>query len=302
MILVTGATGQLGGRIVDRLVARLGTQVARNSLAVSVRDPAKAEAFTKRGITVHTGNFDEPQALQETFAGVDRLVLVSTDGPKEERVRQHRNAIEAAKAAGVKHVIYTSFLDAGPDSPADFAAVHYATERDLRASGLKFTLIRNALYADFLPMTLGNALESGVFYVSAGSGKASFVSRDDLADAIAAAAVAPQLAKDVYELTGQAAYTYAEVAAAVARATRKPVRYEAVSEDVYAKALEGYGVPVWLARSLANMYTAVAAGKFAKLSNDFALLTGHLPKSLDCLVAELFTKQANLDHQPKPEI
>jgi NAD(P)H dehydrogenase (quinone) len=300
MILVTGATGQLGSRIVDRLAARLGTQAARSPLAVSVRDPAKAEALAKRGIIVRKGDFDAPEALQQTFAGIDRLVLVSTDGPKEDRIRQHRNAIGAAKAAGVKHVVYTSFLDASPDSPADFAAVHYATERDLRQSGLKFTILRNPLYADFLPMTLGNALESGVFYLSAGSGKASFVGRDDLADATAAAAVAPQLAKEIYELTGQTAYTYAEVAAAVARATGKPARYEAVSEDAYAKALEGYGVPAWLARSLANMYTAVAAGKFAKLSNDFALLVGHPPKSLDCLVAELFTKQVH--HQPKPEI
>src|SRR5438105_11622746 len=99
MILVTGATGQLGSRIVDRIAARLATHPARTQLAVSVRDPAKAEALAKRGVVVRQGNFDQAQALQQTFAGVDRLVLISADGPKDVRIPQHRNAIDAAKAA-----------------------------------------------------------------------------------------------------------------------------------------------------------------------------------------------------------
>jgi len=290
MILVTGATGQLGSRIVNRIAVRLGAGPARAALAVSVRDPAKAEALAQRGILVRQGDFDHAQALRQTFAGVERLVLVSTDGPKEVRIRQHRNAIDAAQAAGVKHIVYTSFLDAGADSPADFALVHHDTENYLRASGMTFTLLRNALYADFLPMTVGAGLDSGAFSLSAGNGKASFVSRDDLADAVAAAAVAPHLTKEVYELTGQLACSYEEVAAAVAKATKKPLRYQAVSEDEYTQALEGYGVPPWLARSLANMYTAVAAGRFARVTNDFALLVGHPPKALDCLVAEFFAQ------------
>lgn len=290
MILITGANGQLGRHIVDHLAARLGATALQGRLAVSVRDPARAEDLAKRGIAVRRGDFDQPESLAQAFAGVERLVLVSTDGPKDVRIRQHRNAIQAARTAGVKHIVYTSFLDVAADSPAEFAAVHRATEAELRASGLKPTILRNTLYADFLPMTLGAALESGVFQLPAGTGKASFVSRDELAQAIAAAAVAPELAKEVYELTGQAACDYTEVAAAVSRVVGKPVRYEAVPENAYATALEGFGLPGWLARAMANMYTAVACGKFAKVTNDYALLVGHPPKSLDCLAAELFRR------------
>jgi NAD(P)H dehydrogenase (quinone) len=198
MILVTGANGQLGRRIVGHLLAKIGSPAG---LAVSVRDTAKAADLAERGVIVREGNFDQADTLGQTFAGVEKLVLVSTDGPKDVRIAQHRNAIAAAKTAGVQHILYTSFVDVAADSPAEFAAVHRATEADLAASGLKVTLLRNTLYADFLPMTVGAALQTGAFQLPAGSGRASFVSRDELAEAIAAATVAPALAKDTYELT-----------------------------------------------------------------------------------------------------
>lgn len=287
MILVTGANGQLGRRIVEQLLARAGGAA---DIAVSVRDTARAADLAERGVVVRQGDFDRPQELAAAFAGADKLVLVSTDGPEAVRIAQHRNAIAAAQAAGVAHILYTSFVDVAADSPAEFAAVHRATEAALAASGLRITLLRNALYADLLPMTLGNALESGVFHLPAGTGKTSFVSRDELAQAIAAAALAPALAKEVYELTGQATHDYHEVAAAVAQATGKEIRYQPVSESAYAQALESYGLPAWFARALANMYTAVAAGKLDRTSNDFAALVGHPPRPLACLVQELFGK------------
>lgn len=285
MILVTGANGHLGRHIVEHLAARLG---GTDGIAVSVRDTAKAADLAGRGISVRHGDFDQPATLPQAFAGVDKLVLVSTDGPREVRIGQHRAAIAAAKAAGVAHILYTSFVDTTADSPAEFAAVHRATEADLAASGLKVTLLRNTLYADLLPMTVGAGLETGAFQLPAGAGRTSFVSRDELAQAIAAAAAAPALAKQVYELTGQTVHDFHEVAAAVAKVTGKAVRYEPVSEDAYAEALAGYGLPAWLARALANMYSAVAAGRFERVSNDFAALVGHPPRPLACLVQELF--------------
>ena len=285
MILVTGANGHLGRHIVERLAARLG---GTSQIAASVRDTAKAADLAERGIAVRHGDFDQPATLARAFAGIDKLVLVSTDGPKDVRITQHHSAITAAKAAGVPHILYTSFLDVAADSPAEFAAVHRATEADLAVSGLKVTLLRNPLYADYLPMTAGAALQSGVFQLPAGGGRASFISRAELAEAIAAAAIAPRLAKDVYELTGQATQDYHGVAAAIAQAGGKPVRYEPVSEDAYALALEGHGVPAWLARALANMYSAVAAGKFDRVTNDYAALVGHPPRPLACLAQELF--------------
>lgn len=285
MILVTGANGHLGRCIVNHLLSRLGSPAG---LAVSVRDPDRAADLAERGIAVRAGDFDRRQTLAQAFAGAEKLVLVSTDGPRDVRIAQHRNAIAAARAAGVRHILYTSFIDVAADSPAEFAAVHRATEADLAASGLETTLLRNTLYADFLPMTVGAALQSGGFQLPAGTGRASFVSRDELGAAIAAAALAPKLAKKVYELTGQATHDYHEVAAAVTKATGKPIRYEPVSEADYAQALAAHGLPAWLAQALANMYSAVAAGKFDRVSNDFAALVGHPPRPLACLVQELF--------------
>ena len=285
MILVTGATGQLGRRIVDRLIARRGGSAG---LAASVRDVAKAGDLAERGVSVRHGDFDQPKTLAAAFAGVDKLVLVSTDGPRDQRIAQHRNAIVAAKAAGVGHILYTSLIDVSADSPAEFAAVHRATEAELAASGLKTTLLRNTVYADLLPMALADALQSGVFHLPAGQGRTSFVSRAELADAIAAAALAPRLAKDVYDLTGQAAHDYDEVAAAVAKVTGKVIRYQPVGEDDYAAALAGYGLPAWLARAVANMYSAIATGRFDRTGNDFAALVGHPPRPLACLAQELF--------------
>ncbi len=285
MILVTGANGHLGRLIVSHLVARLGDT---HQLAVSVRNPAQATELAEIGVTVRQGDFDRPDELAQTFAGIDKLVLVSTDGPKEQRIAQHRNAIAAAKAAGVAHILYTGFLDVAADSPAEFAAVHRATEADLAASGLKVTILRNPLYADYLPMTLAGAAETGVFHLPAGGGKASFVSRDELAEAMAAAATAPNLAKTVYELTGQATHDYHEVAATVAKVSGRPIRYEPVGEADYATALQGHGLPAWVAAALANMYAAVAVGKFDRVSNDFAALVGHPPRPLACLAQELF--------------
>lgn len=285
MILVTGANGQIGRRIVDQLVARRGGVAG---IAASVRDPARAADLIGRGIVVRQGDFDQPETLADAFAGVDKLVLVSTDGPNDVRIAQHRRAIAAAVAAGVGHILYTSFIDVAADSPADFAAVHRATEADLAASGLPFTALRNPLYADFLPMTVAAARETGSFQLPAGSGRASFISRTELADAMAAAALAPALARQVYELSGQATHDYHDVAAAIARASGKSVRYQPVSEDAYAAALEASSLPRWLARAMANMYSAVAAGKFDRVSNDFAALVGHPPRPLPCLAQELF--------------
>src|SRR3569833_893852 len=258
MILVPGANGHLGRAIIDHLAARLepGTPTL---LAVSVRDPAKAEALARRGVEVRHGDFDRPETLAAAFAGVKRIV-------------------------------YTSFLDVNVDSPAEFAAVHRASEAELRTSGTELAILRNPLYADYLPMTVGGALESGVFYLSAGGGRASFLSRDELAEAAAAAAIKDRLDKNIYELTGPAVHTYHDVAAAVSRFTGKPIRYLAVPEDAYAEALAGYGVAPWMARALANMYSAVAAGHFDRFSDDYARLVGHAPRTLDQQIELFFTR------------
>lgn len=285
MILVTGASGQLGQRIVRHLLARQPQRDAHH-LAASVRDPSRAAELSAKGIEVRQGDFDDAAQLERTFAGVERLVLVSADGPRSTRIKQHRNAIAAARRAGVGHILYTSFLDADPASPSEFAQVHADTEAALADSGIPCTLLRNGLYADFLPTIFAAALNRGVLQLPAGEGRVSYISRCELGEAIAAAALAPRLEASVYELTGQTAHDYADLVARVSRATGIPIRYEAVSEDAYAQSLESQGAPAWFARALANMYTAVSEGRFSRCTNDVAALLGHPPRSIDCLIAE----------------
>lgn len=287
MILVTGASGQLGRRIVQRLSVRL-PEGGAGKLAVSVRDPARVADVAARGIEVRHGNFDRRETLSGAFAGVECLVLVSTDGPEDACIARHRNAIEAAVAAGVRRVCYTSFLDANAKSPSAFARVHGAAEADLAASGLACTVLRNGLYGDFLPMKFAAALRTGVLRLPAGDGKVSYLSRNELAEAIAAAAVAPRLEKQTYELTGQTAHDYCDLAARVAAAVGKTLRYEAVLPRAPVESFEAGDMPAATARVLATLYASIAGNRVARTTTDFAALVGHPPKSIDCLVAEFF--------------
>lgn len=291
MILVTGANGQLGRRIVQHLIAR-EPSLLDGRLGVSVRDPARATELASRGVIVRQADFDQPDTLATAFAGVRRLVLVSTNGPGAQRSILHRRAINAALAAGVSHILYTSFLGADADSPTELAAAHKETESALQHCGVAHTVLRNPLYADDLPRLAEPALARGVWRLPAGDGRVSLVSRDELAQAIAAAALAPRLDKRVYELTGQAALTYADIAARITRVSGRLLSYEAVSAEVYIGSLVARGTPAWFATALAELFTSVAAGRLAATSNDFAALVGHPPKSLDCLIHEYFAPRS----------
>ena len=149
MILVTGANGQLGRRIVQHLIAR-EPSLLDGRLGVSVRDPAQATELASRGVIVRKADFDQPDAMATAFAGVRRLVLVSTDGPGAERSARHRRAINAALSAGVSHILYTSLLGADADRPTEPAAAHRETESALQHCGVAHTVLRNPLYADDL--------------------------------------------------------------------------------------------------------------------------------------------------------
>ncbi len=291
MILVTGANGQLGRRIVQHLIAR-EPSLLDGGLGVSVRDAARANELASRGVIVRQADFDQPDSLAAAFAGIRRLVLVSTDGSAAQRSARHRRAIDAALAAGVSHILYTSSLDAHADSPTGFARAHQETEAALAHSGVAHTVLRNTLYADDLRYLAEPALTHGVLRLPAGAGRVSLVSRDELAQAIAAATLAPRLDKRVYELTGQAAFPYADIAARIARVSGRPLSYEDVSAEAYAGSLVAQGVPGWFASALTERFVSVAAGRLAATSSDFAALVGHPPKSLDCLIHEYFAPRS----------
>jgi uncharacterized protein YbjT (DUF2867 family) len=225
---------------------------------------------------VRVCDYADEAASLDALEGVGTLLMVSAAEAADRR-EQHRTFVRAAAAAGVRHVVYTSFLGAAPDATFTLARDHWATEEHLRASGLSWTLLRDSLYADFLPMmTVDGAIRG-----PAGDGRVAAVAQDDIADAAVAVLTDPvPHAGATYDLTGPEALTLDEVAAVVTEVTGTPTRYEPETiEEAYASR-SSYGAPDWQVDAWVSTYTAIAAGELATVSDAVSRLTGHPATSL----------------------
>jgi NAD(P)H dehydrogenase (quinone) len=273
LIAVTGATGHLGGAVAEELAAR------GHRLRLVVRDPERAP----RGpYEIALASYGDGDAARVSFDGVDTLLLVSA-AESADRLEQHRTVIDAATAAGVRHVVYTSFLGAAPDATFTLARDHWATEEHLRASGTAFTFLRDAFYLDFLPLLAG---EDGVIRGPAGEGRFAAVARADVARAAAAVVADPEPhAGRTYELTGPEALTLAEAAETITRLTGRPTSFHDESlEEAYASR-SVYGAPSWQLDAWVSTYTAAAAGEMGPVTDDVERLTGRAPIGLEQLLA-----------------
>ncbi|ATB56924.1 NmrA family transcriptional regulator [Xanthomonas citri pv. fuscans] len=255
LILVTGASGQLGALVVEALLGHLPA----NRIVATARDTASLAEFAKRDIAVRQADYANPQSLDTAFAGVGRVLLVSSNAVGQ-RVPQHRNVIEAAKRAGVELLAYTSILHADT-STLSLAAEHVATEALLRESGVPHALLRNGWYTENYTGSIAAEVAHGAVLGSAGDGRISATTRADYAAAAAAvlASDAPQ-AGQVYELAGDTAFTMAEYAAEVAQQSGKPVAYHDLPEADYAAALVQIGLPAGFAQVLAQCSAASRDG------------------------------------------
>jgi NAD(P)H dehydrogenase (quinone) len=269
MIVVSGSTGRLGGRVARRLA---GAGVPQRLL---VRDAARAPRLP--GADVVTADYGDATALRPALAGASTVLMVSAS-ESVDRVDRHRGFADAAAAAGVRHLVYTSFLNAAPNATFTLARDHWATEEHIRGLGLPFTFLRDGLYADFLPMMAG---EDGVIRGPAGDGRVSVVAQDDIADAAVAVLRDPGAHTGAtYDLTGPAALTFAEMAAILTEVTGRPVRFENETlEQAYASRA-GYGAPDWQVDAWVSTYTAAAAGELDTVSGDLERLTGRPARSL----------------------
>ncbi|MFE9743668.1 NmrA family NAD(P)-binding protein [Saccharothrix saharensis] len=258
--LITGATGHLGSLILEHTLTRLPA----DRLAVSVRDPKKAEGL---GVEVRHGDFDGP--LADTFAGVETLLIVSVDGPDEIRLQRHFNAVRAAADAGVRHIVYTSVTDADT-SPLTLARVHKATEEAIRATGIPFTFLRNGMYHEnYLPHAPGPIVSA------AGAGRIASAARDDLALAAAVVLSTPGHENAVYELTGPRAWSFDELAA-LAGTTHQPV-----SRADRVAGLKGFGLPDFVADLLADIEVNISRGVLAEVRPDLEKLIGRTPSTIE---------------------
>ena len=267
MIIVSGASGKLGRRVVEILIER---GAAGRTRALS-RDPAKLADLAARGVQARRGDFDDPASLASAFAGGDVLLIVSTDNIVEPggRVRQHGAAIEAAKAAGIRHVAYTS----SPEIPVAIDRDHMETERLLRESGLAWTALRNTLYAEFL--VEGGALNPGGLVGNAGDGRVAHVTRDDCARSAAAVLLDPAPhANRAYEITGPDAPSRPEIAALLADVLGRPVPVVDLDDATYRAGVIAAGVPPFLADVVVEFGQAARGGHLARTSTAVADLTG----------------------------
>jgi NAD(P)H dehydrogenase (quinone) len=274
MIVVTGATGLLGGAVVERLL----TRVPATEIGVSVRDPAKAEALADRGVRVRRGDYDDAASLSHPFEGAEQLLLVSAAATGEAALRQHRTAIDAARAAGVRRIVYTSHMGANPASAFAPMPDHAATEALLADSGLAFTALRNGFYASSGRMLLGEALETGELAAPA-DGPVSWTAHDDLAEAAAIVLTDEgRFEGPTPPLTGSAALDLAGVAAA---ALGRPIRRTVLTDAQYREAL-----PEAAADMLLGLFAASRAGEFAAVDPTLGELLGRPPLTVRDVLAK----------------
>ncbi|MGQ5715360.1 SDR family oxidoreductase [Enterobacter cloacae] len=274
MIAITGATGQLGRLVIEQLLKT----VPANQIVAVVRNPAKAEALSQQGIVVRQGDYTDQAALTTALKGVEKLLLISSSEVGQ-RATQHQNVINAAKAAGVTFVAYTSLLHAD-NSPLGLHVEHIATEKALAASGIPYALLRNGWYTENYLASAPPALEHGVFIGAAGEGKIASATRADYAAAAAKVVSEEGHAGKVYELAGDSAWTLSELAAELSKQSGKPVVYQNMSEADFAAALKSVGLPAGLADMLADSDVGASKGGLFDDSHTLSKLIGRPTTSL----------------------
>ena len=268
MIAITGATGQLGQHVIEHLLKT----VSASQIVAIVRNPAKADALSKQGITVRQADYTDQAAFTAALTGVEKLLLISSSEVGQ-REPQHKNVINAAKAAGVKFIAYTSLLHADK-SPLGLAEEHVATEKALADSGIPYALLRNGWYTENYLASAPPAIEHGVFIGAAGDGKIAAATRADYAAAAATVIAQDGHAGNVYELAGDSAWTLSELAAELSKQSGKPVTYQNLSEADFAAALKGVGLPAGLADMLADSDTGASKGGLFDDSHTLSKLIG----------------------------
>lgn len=268
MIAVTGANGQLGRLVIQALLKK----TTADKLVAIVRSPEKATDLAALGIEVRQGDYNRPQTLADAFHGVEKALLISSSEIGQ-REAQHKAAIDAAKAAGVKLLAYTSLLHAD-STPMGLGSEHRVTEQALIASGIPYAILRNGWYTENYAASIAPALAHGVFIGSAGEGRIASASREDYAEAAAVVLTGEESSNKIYELAGDSAYTLAEFAAEIARASGKEINYLNLPQADFAAALKNAGLPDGLSEVLADSDVNAAKGALYDDSHTLSRLIG----------------------------
>ncbi|GGB50573.1 NAD(P)-dependent oxidoreductase [Roseibium aquae] len=283
MIAVTAANGQLGRLILKQLAHLTGTPVR-----ALVRTPEKARDLATAQVSVVKGDYNDPESLRSALEGVERLVLISGNDIGN-RVPQHKAVIEAAKAAGVSFVVYTSVLKAN-SSDMILGAEHLPTEQALAESGLAHAILRNGWYLENYDGTVQAALAHGAVFGAAGDGLIAAAGREDYAEAAAKVVAGDDVSSRTYELAGEPAFTLADLAAQLSEKTGRAIAYQNLSEAEYEKALVGAGLPEGFAKAVADADRAASQGALDSTSADLRKLLGRPTLSLSDYIGGILAK------------
>ena len=274
---VTGATGQLGRLVVEKLKQK----VAADTIVALVRNPEKAADL---GVEARVFDYTKPESLVASLKGIDKLLLISGNEIGQ-RLPQHKAVIEAAKQAGVKQITYTSILHAD-SSPLGLAGEHLGTEVAIKESGLTYTILRNGWYTENYTGSAKGAVGAGAFIGNAGDGKIASAARIDYAEAAAVVLAGEGYENKTYELAGDEAYTLTELAAEISRQTGKIVPYNNLTETQYADILKSFGLPGGLAEMLADSDTGASKGGLFDDTKQISALIGRPTTPLAKVLAE----------------
>lgn len=286
MILLSGANGHLAGAIIDNLFKFAPD---KKQIAVGTRDPnsAFARRLAAAGLSVRFMDFNDPDSLAAAMTGVRKALIISTWDPNETRIRQHRNAIDAAVGAGVQHLIYTSFMNATAGSAFEHGSkVHAPTEAMIRESGLSYTFLRHNLYAEYLLTDLKETLASGELRRGGGDAGFSLIGRDDLGESAATVLTKDGHENRIYNETGPEALTLAQCAAIISEVFGKPVVHVDLTPEAWYEQALAMGYEESMARASTSNIRAALDGEFSMVSPDYESITGHPARTLRQLLLD----------------
>jgi NAD(P)H dehydrogenase (quinone) len=280
-ILVTGATGKLGTKVVEALLKT----VPASEIAVSVRNPDKAAGLRARGVDVRQGDFEQPETLATAFAGIDKLLIISADGDNETRIRQHANAVAAAKQAQVKFIAYTSLGNASKSS-LFLAAVHRATEEAILKTGIPYSFLRNNWYLENETGSIQRVLSGATWVTAAGTGKVGWALQRDYAEAAATVLSGIGHENKIYELSGTPR-TQEELASILGTVLNKEVTVQQVDDGTYTNIMKESGVPDFVLPILVDIQKGIRDGGLDIESSDFEKLLGRPVTPISTALAQI---------------
>ena len=278
-ILVTGATGQLGSYLINKLLEK----VSHEEITALVRDENKAEALKNKGVQIIVGNYEDRASLVKAFKGIDKLYFISSSEMKS-RVEQHENVVKAAVEAKVGHIFYTSVQRKSEDGSSPSAIItndHVKTDEIIKQSELTYTILRHGLYSDILPMFIGDkVIETGTIFLPAADGKAAFASRKDMAEAGAILLTTNGHENKTYEISSVDSLSFHDIAGILSELSANSIQYISPSPEQYVDQLRSYAVPEQMIQGASNLCVGIAQAEFDFPSNDLQNILGRKPETV----------------------